>query len=370
MYSGTTTHYNLPQYVANDIPSILGDLNGAYSDIDDAIYGVASTAATADTKATTATENAGTALTTAQAAQTDATQALSDAANAQADATQALSDASSASTAASAAVTTANTALSTAQTASNTASSAASDASAALTAAQSAASDASTALSTANSANTTAGNALTTAQAAQTSATSASTAVAAVQSEIGDTPLPTTAQTITGAIDELYNSGGGGGGASEADAMLRENGFISEALATGVYLGYSGAQTFIEFRNVVVSSASLVQLRYRNNAQRTPSELFTYLNSLLAAAGLKRRVVLPTIYSAGNNRQFGSLSADAITVEGSAAQGFGRGNIYYSTASTPQETYIDYYCGFTQNVSTANPATARVYLPTVLKESV
>ncbi len=41
-YTNKTTHYELPQYVATDIPSILTDLNGAYQTIDEAIYAVAS----------------------------------------------------------------------------------------------------------------------------------------------------------------------------------------------------------------------------------------------------------------------------------------------------------------------------------------
>lgn len=184
MYSGTTTHYNLPQYAANDVPSILGDLNTAYEDIDTAIYGVASSAATAETKANTALESAGVAVTTAQSAQADATQALTDVAQAQSDATQALADAQSAGTAAASALTTAQSASSTAQSASNTAQSAATDATAALNAVSQASSDAATALATANSANTTAGNAMTTAGAAQSAAASASTAVTALDTRV------------------------------------------------------------------------------------------------------------------------------------------------------------------------------------------
>lgn len=41
-YTNKTTHYELPQYVGTDIPSILTDLNEAYETIDEAIYGVAS----------------------------------------------------------------------------------------------------------------------------------------------------------------------------------------------------------------------------------------------------------------------------------------------------------------------------------------
>ena len=37
-FTNSTTHYGLPQYVATDIPTILQDVNGAYRDIDTAIY--------------------------------------------------------------------------------------------------------------------------------------------------------------------------------------------------------------------------------------------------------------------------------------------------------------------------------------------
>lgn len=41
-YTNKTLHYELPQYVGTDIPSILTDLNDSYEAIDEAIYAVAS----------------------------------------------------------------------------------------------------------------------------------------------------------------------------------------------------------------------------------------------------------------------------------------------------------------------------------------
>lgn len=41
-YTNKTTHYELPQYIGTDIPSILTDLNDSYEAIDEAIYAVAS----------------------------------------------------------------------------------------------------------------------------------------------------------------------------------------------------------------------------------------------------------------------------------------------------------------------------------------
>lgn len=41
-YTNKTTHYEFPQYVGTDIPSILTDLNETYEAIDEAIYAVAS----------------------------------------------------------------------------------------------------------------------------------------------------------------------------------------------------------------------------------------------------------------------------------------------------------------------------------------
>lgn len=40
-YTNKTTHYELPQYIGTDIPSILTDLNDAYETIDESIYAVA-----------------------------------------------------------------------------------------------------------------------------------------------------------------------------------------------------------------------------------------------------------------------------------------------------------------------------------------
>ena len=41
-YTNKTLHYELPQYIGTDIPSILTDLNESYEAIDEAIYAVAS----------------------------------------------------------------------------------------------------------------------------------------------------------------------------------------------------------------------------------------------------------------------------------------------------------------------------------------
>lgn len=41
-FTNKTLHYELPQYIGTDIPSILTDLNDAYEAIDEAIYAVAS----------------------------------------------------------------------------------------------------------------------------------------------------------------------------------------------------------------------------------------------------------------------------------------------------------------------------------------
>lgn len=48
MHTNTTEHYNLPQYVGSDIINPLTDTNGAYADIDAAIYAVASAQGTVD----------------------------------------------------------------------------------------------------------------------------------------------------------------------------------------------------------------------------------------------------------------------------------------------------------------------------------
>ena len=180
MYSNSTTHYNLPQYEANDVPSILGDLNGAYNTIDSAIYAAADEASEATATAALAKTTADTAIANVASAQGDATQALADAATAdgkavaaQNDATQALGDASDAMTAAINAQTDATNALTAATNAQTTASSALSAASDATTAAGNAATAASTAQNTANTAVANAATADGKAVAAQSDATQA-----------------------------------------------------------------------------------------------------------------------------------------------------------------------------------------------------
>ena len=44
-YTNSTSHYQLPQYIGTDIPSILTDVNNAYQKIDTEIYNVAQSAA-------------------------------------------------------------------------------------------------------------------------------------------------------------------------------------------------------------------------------------------------------------------------------------------------------------------------------------
>ena len=69
-HTNSTTNYSLPQFVPTDKPAWLTDINGAFSDLDTAVY-------TAQTKANDAYTNAG-------AAQGDATTALTNAAAADA----------------------------------------------------------------------------------------------------------------------------------------------------------------------------------------------------------------------------------------------------------------------------------------------
>lgn len=51
-YTNKTTHYELPQYIGTDIPSILTDLNDSYQAIDEAIYAVASKQSTDEAQVT------------------------------------------------------------------------------------------------------------------------------------------------------------------------------------------------------------------------------------------------------------------------------------------------------------------------------
>lgn len=106
-YTNTTAHYNLPQYVSTDVPSILGDVNDTYATIDGAIYAAAE-------DATDAKSDAASAVSAVSAAQADATQALADALAAQTDATTALTNAATAQTTANGAVTAAGAAQTTA----------------------------------------------------------------------------------------------------------------------------------------------------------------------------------------------------------------------------------------------------------------
>lgn len=127
-----TPNYELPQFVANDVPSWLGDFNQAMSKIDTQMKAN-------DTKATGASTNAE---------------------NANNSATQALETANQANTTANGANTNATNALSLATTANDNASTAKQNAETALSTANSASGNASSALSIAQNANTNANKAL------------------------------------------------------------------------------------------------------------------------------------------------------------------------------------------------------------------
>lgn len=127
-----TPNYELPQFVANDVPSWLGDINQAMSKIDTQMKAN-------DTKATGASTNAE---------------------NANSSATQALETANQANTTANGANTNATNALSLATTANDNASTAKQNAETAVQTANSASGNASSALSMAQNANTNANKAL------------------------------------------------------------------------------------------------------------------------------------------------------------------------------------------------------------------
>lgn len=130
--TNTTPNYGLPQFINSDVPSWLGDFNGAMSKIDTQMKAN-------DTKATSASSNAE---------------------NANNSATQALETANQANTTANGANTNATNALSLATTANDNASTAKQNSETALQTANSASGDASSALSMAQNANTNANKAL------------------------------------------------------------------------------------------------------------------------------------------------------------------------------------------------------------------
>ena len=101
--TNTTPNFGLPQYIATDKPTYLGDFNKAMLDIDtnmktieNKAVSAESSVATANSNANQALENSGNAQTTAEQAQATATQAQATATQAQTVATQAQATATSA----------------------------------------------------------------------------------------------------------------------------------------------------------------------------------------------------------------------------------------------------------------------------------
>ena len=101
--TNTTPNFGLPQYIATDKPTYLGDFNKAMLDIDtnmktieNKAVSAESSVATANSNANQALENSGNAQTTAEQAQATATQAQTTATQAQTVATQAQATATSA----------------------------------------------------------------------------------------------------------------------------------------------------------------------------------------------------------------------------------------------------------------------------------
>lgn len=112
--TNSTPNYNLPQYVATDKPTYLGDFNKAMLDIDTNMKSIENKAESAESASTTANSNASQAL-------QNANQAQSTAESAQATASQANTKAETAQSTATSAQSTATSAQSTANTANETA---------------------------------------------------------------------------------------------------------------------------------------------------------------------------------------------------------------------------------------------------------
>ena len=112
--TNSTPNYDLPQYVATDKPTYLGDFNKAMLDIDTNMKSIENKADSAESASTTANSNASQALENANQASTKAD-------NAQATATAAQSTATTAKNTADTAKSTATTAKNTADTANETA---------------------------------------------------------------------------------------------------------------------------------------------------------------------------------------------------------------------------------------------------------
>lgn len=110
-YTNKTPNYDLPQWLGNDKPAWLTDMNGAFSAIDTAIKGASDSGSSAEaiannalSTAQSAQETAGTALSTANEAKTDAGNATTIANNASQQAGTALTNANNALTLATSAV--------------------------------------------------------------------------------------------------------------------------------------------------------------------------------------------------------------------------------------------------------------------------
>lgn len=128
-----TPNYDLPQFVANDVPSWLGDFNQAMSKIDTQMKANDSKAQSAETNAENANSSATQALQTANQANTTANGANTNATNALSLATTANDNASTAKQNAATALSTANTANGLASSANSTAQNANTNANKALT---------------------------------------------------------------------------------------------------------------------------------------------------------------------------------------------------------------------------------------------
>lgn len=152
-YTNKTPNYNLPQYVADDKPTYLGDFNKAMLDIDTNMKAI-------DNKATSSVATANTANATATEALETATDAQANVSNAQTLATEAKQLATTANTTANTANTNASTANTKAENALSTANTASSNANQAKTNAQTALNTANNAQASANDAQATADSAL------------------------------------------------------------------------------------------------------------------------------------------------------------------------------------------------------------------
>ena len=165
------------------------------------------------------------------------------------------------------------------------------------------------------------------------------TSIGSIQADLGNTPLPTVAQTISGAIDELYNSG-----------VTPESGTMIYKGNLSLSVTYDGVKTFAQAMNEVYTSlvstcsalaadeyVRIVSANF-NYPSYTDSELFVTHTDLIQTAPTEVVLLSQNMSSSSMSIYLAKFAASSTVYNGNITGGSFTRNDYSTTVPTSGNT--------------------------------